>query len=937
MRLFKLIGAVCLGAFLAGCGGGGGSAGTSQFGTGSGSTTGGTTTGTGTTTTTGGSVILSISTTSVTTAAPATVTAVVRDGTGAGQSGQVVSFSTSGGLGSFNVASALTDSTGTATVKLSPASTTSNGADLVVAKVTLGTTALSGTIGFQVSATAVQPVGSPALALALSNTTVTASNPAIVTATATDAAGNPLSGQVIQFSSQAALGTFSPSSALTGANGVATVNLSPATSTTNGAAIAIAQATISGTTLTQTVGFSVVSTGAPASGTPSIALSLSNSAVTTSSPATAVALVKDGTGAPVAGQVVKFSTVDGLGTFAVSSALTDATGKASVVLSAISGKSGADQALATTTVNGTAVQASQGFQLTVSGATISAFTSDISTLGPYGQANLNVTVTGASPATPVSLALTSACVTLGKATLTPTSATTTTGTATFTYRDGGCGANAVSDPLQVSIVGTSVSQALSLGLTSPTVSSIVFTSASPSVIYLKGSGLTQTSTLLFKVVDTAGNGLPNQSVTLQLLAAPGGLTLNGGSVPVTTTSDSLGNVTALINSGTFPTPVRVEATLAGGISTVSSGLSVAVGLPSEQEFSLSQGTFNIEGYSVDGTTNTYNIIAADSLHNPVPSGTSINFVSNFGSVEPIKQTSLVNGNARATANFVTGGTRPVDGRMTTVAYALGQESFLDTNGNNVWDQGIDTQFQDLGSVFISRKFLNTYFPATDQLIPLSVPGAANNVACAPITTTLLALDSSIPTVGGSTCDGVWGSAYVRRAVQTVLSTSSARPIWASAPAGLYANPNASCPVVQDATSQPGSILAPIIGYQEGTGNPVRQSFYTVGGPTTLYGVSGTGLLSILMADANPVRVNPMAAGTTISATGTTGLTVAVNGGSPVPSVLDPSSATISYTFSVGTTAGVITMNITSPSGLVTTVTQAINLNATAPNGATLCQ
>jgi hypothetical protein len=934
MRLFKLIGAVCLGAFLAGCGGGGGSAGTSQFGTGSGSTTGGT--GTGTTTAAGASVVVSISSTTVSAAAPGTVKAVVLNSSGAAQAGQVVSFSTQGGLGAFNVATALTDSTGTATVTLTPASATANGADLVVASVTLSGTVVTGTIGFQVKATAATPVGSPALALTLSSTSVTAANPATVTATVTDSAGNPLSGQVVQFSSVGPLGTFSPSSALTGASGAATVSLSPATSTTNGAALAVAQATVSGTTLTASSGFSVVSSGAPSAGTPSIALTLSSSVVTTSAPATAVALVLDGTGAPVAGQVVKFSTVDGLGTFSVSSALTDATGKASVVLSAVSGKSGADQVLAATTVNGTSLQASQGFQLTVSSATIASFTSDIATLGPYGQANLTVKVTGASAATPVSLSLTSACVALGKATLTPSTATTTTGTATFTYRDVGCGANDASDPLQVSIVGTTVTQTLSLGLTSPTVSSIVFKSATPAVIYLKGSGLTQTSSLIFQVVDTAGNGLPNQSVTLQLLAAPGGLTLDGGTVPVTKTSDSLGDVSVLINSGTVPTPVTVQATLAGGISTVSNGLSVAVGLPSELNFSLSQGTRNIEGYDVDGTPNTYNIIAADRLGNPVPTGTSVNFISEAGTVEPIKQTALSAGLARATANFLSAGSRPVDGRVTVLAYALGEESFLDTNGNNIFDPGIDTQFQDLGSVFLSRKFLNTYFPATDQLIPLSIPGVANNVACAAITTPLLALDASIPTVGGSTCDGVWGSAYVRRAVQTVLSTSSARPIWQSAPATLYSNTSASCPTVQDNTTQPGTPMNPIVGYLEGSGTAVRQAFYTVGGNTTVYVSGGTGLLSMLMADANPVRINPVAAGTTITATGTTGLTIAVNGGSPVPSVSEPSSATISYTFSVGTTSGTITINITSPSGLVTTVVQPIVLGNTPASGSTLC-
>jgi len=100
-----------------------------------------------------------------------------------------------------------------------------------------------------------------------------------------------------------------------------------------------------------------------------------------------------------------------------------------------------------------------------------------------------------------------------------------------------------------------------------------------------------------------------------------------------------------------------------------------VGLPSQLNFSLSQGTKNIEGYNIDGTPNTYQIIAADRSGNPVPTGTSINFVAEGGQVEAIKQTQLVNGIARTTANFVSSEPRPVDGRVTITAYALARSRF----------------------------------------------------------------------------------------------------------------------------------------------------------------------------------------------------------------------------------------------------------------------
>ena len=934
MTTIKALLAIVFCALLAACGGGGSSsAGTSPFFP----EADGAVTATPT-------VVVSISSTTVSATAPATVTAVVRSSTGVALSGQVVNFSTVGGLGAFSVATALTDATGVAKVQLSPANPTSNGADLVVAKVTVEGSDVSGTIGFQVTATSAPPVGTPSLSMTLSSASVTTTAPATATATVKDATGKPLANLVIKFSTIDGLGTFNPASALSDANGTVTVKLSPVTATTNGADLAVATATISGTQVTATAGFSATSTGAPATGTPSIALSLSSTIVTTSTPSTVVAVVKDSTGAAVAGQVVKFSTVDGLGTFTVNSALTDATGTASVVLSAVgAGRSGADQVLAAATVNGSALQASQGFQLIATSATISAFSADIgaTSLSAYGQTALTLNVSGAPAGTPVNLSISSTCLAKGKATLTPASVSTTTGTATFTYRDAGCGATDAFDSLQSVIVGTSTTRQLNVSLTSPTVSSITFASATPQTIYLKGSGLTETSTVVFTVVDTAGNGLPNQNVTLEPTTLSGGLTLDGGSVPVVKKSDSLGQVSVLINSGTVPTPVRVKATLAtpgGSITTVSSALSIAVGLPSQLNFSLSSALLNIEGYDIDGATNTYSIIASDRLANPVPPGTSINFIAEGGQIEPIKTIALVNGLARASANYVSAAPRPLDGRVTILAYALGEESFLDTNGNNVWDEPADTQFQDLGSVFLSRKFLNTYFKDTDQLIPLAIPGVSATTACRPVTSPLLSLDVTIPTVGGSTCDGTWGRAYVRRALQTVLSTSVARPFWNTPPAQLYANPGTSCPKVLDVTTDPVNPQNLLIDYAEGTGAGVRASGtqYRLAGSTTLYGFPAAGVFSFVVADNNPIRLNPVAAGSNITASGTTGLTVTVQGGSPVPSSSNATFASVGVSFDPTTSAGTVTVSITSPGGVTSSFSQGVSMSA-APPGATPCR
>lgn len=925
--LLKRFVALLVLGFVAACGGGGG-AGSAPFGgSAAGGSTGGSSGGgvTPTPVTAAPTVVVSISRTLVTSTAPATVTATVRTSAGVPAAGQVVSFSTAGdSIGRFNPASALTDATGVASVQLTPTSPAAAGADLAIATSTFGADEVRGTIGFQVQATGTAPGGLPSISVTLSNAAVTTVAPATVTSVLRDASGAALAGQVVKFSTIDGLGTFNVSSALTDANGGVTARLSPATTSSNGADLAVVQATVNGSQVTGTAGFSVTSTNAPVVGVPSIALALSSSVVTGSAPAAVIATVKDATGAGVAGQVVKFSTVDGLGTFTVTSALTDAAGQASVSLTAsAAGTSGADQVVATTTVNGTALQASQGFQLTAPNVSVASFTSDVggARLSAYGQTNLSVAVSGASSGSSVQLALTSTCVAKGKATLTPTSVTTTAGNASFTYRDAGCGATDTSDTVQVSVAGSAATRTLSIPLVSPSVASINFVSASPSAIYLRGSGLTETSSIAFRILDTAGNPLPNQGVRIEPTTLTGGLTLDGGSQAVTKLSDSSGLVNVVVNSGTVPTPVRVRATLVNSaISTVSSGLSVAVGLPSQLNFSLSQQALNIEGASIDGVGNTYSVIASDRLGNPVPEGTAINFVAEGGQIEASKQTTLVGGLSRVTANFISSSPRPPDGRVTVVAYALGEESFLDTNGNNVYDSG--EAFQDLGNVYLSRTLDGNFNPANDQFIALSLPGAAAGArACADPGSALLAGSVEIPSQP-QTCDAVWGRSYVRRAIETVFSTSSARPLWAAAPVGGLFPLAGNCPSVTLNT------------WYDATGNLLSSRLYNFGG-SALYNLPSVGILSFIVADSNSVRLNPMAAKTTIEATATDGLTVSVAGGSPVPSTNTASFATLSYAFGEDVNSGVISVSFTSPSGARTTVSQAV-ASTGAPAGLTAC-
>ena len=656
-----------------------------------------------------------------------------------------------------------------------------------------------------------------------------------------------------------------------------------------------------------------------------INVTVAPSTVTAASPGTVSATLTTTSGAPIPGQVVQFSTASGLGKFSSASALTNAAGVAVVTVTPVNANTaGADNVVATSTYNGVALTASKGFQLTATDVSITNFVAEVGNtpLAPYGQTTLTVTLSAGSAGNPTNVTVLSSCVTRNLATLTPASATTSSGTATFTFRDAGCGAD-LRDTLQASVTGTTSTRSLILNLTPPTVASISFVSASPDTIFLRGSGFVENSTITFRVQDAAGNGVRGQVVSLEPTTLAGGLRVEDlglqSDFPIQRTTDSNGNVFVRVNSGTVPTPVRIRASMTVGgnlISTVSSTLAIAVGLPSQLNFSLSQGTRNIEGYNIDGTSNTYTIIASDRLGNPVPDGTAINFVTEGGQVQAIRFTQTAGGLSRAVANFQTSSPRPVDGRVTILSYALGEESFIDANGDNVFTAG--EQFQDLGDPYIDRYLNGFYASADNQFIPQTPPATG---ACIAASSPLLALDATTPT-RPVTCSQSWGRSYVRRSIETIFSTSGARPSWGTSWPSGAAGPSAVC--------QARSLVRP---------NFIGSPAYDMAGvaQTASYKLFGTaalyipnvknGALTFFASDENPVAFNPMAAGTVISVSGTDGLAVTLSGGSPVASSIAPTGASLNYNFADTTFFGTITVNFRSPSGLTTSVNQFLSREA----------
>ena len=522
---------------------------------------------------------------------------------------------------------------------------------------------------------------------------------------------------------------------------------------------------------TSSSGSSSSSSGSSASSS-TVALNLSSSAVSYGTPITATATYRDASGSPVANAVITFAASGNLVTFSPTSAtaLTNSSGVASVIVNSASLDSSgavsitASASAASGTSTSTITSSPVGINVNGASVTIHSLTLGQSSISAYGSTSVSAVVyINGSPATvPISVIFTSPCTAGSKATLT-TPVTTVSGTATSTYTDNNCASS--TDLITASVTGgNSVNTTINVAL--PAVNNIKFLSATPSIIGTSTAGaatLPKNSVVKFKVVDSNNNGKSGVLVDFSLVpsSAPGGITLSRTSA----TSDANGEVSTTVTSGTIPTPVWIVASVHNTptILTQSNTLTITTGLPTQSSFSLSVQTYNIEGWRYDGITSNLTVIASDRLGNPLPDGTAINFISEGAQIYPASCTTT---GGTCSVTFRSADERPTDGRVTILAYALGEKSFIDINGNNSYDAG--ETFYDIGDPYIDANE-NAQWDAGEAFILSNAPGA---LACQtrPGGSTLPVSYLSAPSRQNS-CTQVWENNYVRRSRVIILSDS----------------------------------------------------------------------------------------------------------------------------------------------------------------------
>ena len=309
---------------------------------------------------------------------------------------------------------------------------------------------------------------------------------------------------------------------------------------------------------------------------------------------------------------------------------------------------------------------------------LSSITLGLSTLSANGTTGVSVTVldsNGGAYTSPGDIDFSSICSASGKASIS-SPITTVNGVATSNYLDKGC---ANTDIITAALASDdTVKQTASLVVTPPSAGSIQFVSASPTKITLKGTGglgLQETSEVKFRVVDSAGNVLSGAGVDFTFPAgnAPGGVTL----LPSSGTTDTNGEVSTIVSSGSVPGAVRVIATItSSGLQTQSDLLTITTGVGAQDHFSLS-ANHNIEGWGHDGETSTIGVILSDHFSNPVADGTAINFIAEGAQIGG--SCSMTDGSCSVT--LTSAELRPTNGRISVLAYGVGEEGFTDTDGD----------------------------------------------------------------------------------------------------------------------------------------------------------------------------------------------------------------------------------------------------------------
>jgi hypothetical protein len=705
----------------------------------------------------------------------ATITETV-NGVTSGLSGEIVSLATDVGNVDPSNGSALTDANGEATFTISFSDVVGAGSIDISATVdgdslaeTINVQAEDEGLPFQLQIVTKDGTGA-------TSSLLSASSPLVIEATLQEIDGSnltPLEGESVSIT--ATLGSVDPAngSKLTDSSGIATFQLTFDEVVGAGTLTATYEADL-GSVITSA---NIEAVGASSNPPYSIAISLKDAIAgsatdefSSSTPLKVeVSLTEGATGLP--NQLVVLSSSIGVVTPTNLSALTDATGLAIFEI-AFNGVTGAGTIEATYTAAEGTVTATANAVAVLPTLKLGYLDAGVYSPGIRLLPTTEISYQGSAAiflqvidendrvvTTDEEVAISSSCIDTASSSLSsPSPVTTTAGAISLTYT---ATANCVgTDEITATLIqagqATEITASATLTIQDPGERFITYTRVDKKTIALAGTGggtnLAERSQVTFTVADIGGTPVEGHEVSFELSTDIGGVELIG----LTGFTDANGEVTATIRSGRVATVVRVIATIESSpgveASVVSDELTITGGLPDQNSISLSAETLSIAtAWDTDGVTTTISVHMADRFNNPVPDGTAANFRTEYGTIEgscttvagtcSVLWTSqdprepLFNPDEVKTISETCGlysapgpcpGSSPYTrgGRSTILVTAVGEETFIDANGDGYFDDG--ENFEELGEAFRDDNEDGVYNPS--ELFCASNPANARCIA-----------------------------------------------------------------------------------------------------------------------------------------------------------------------------------------------------------------
>lgn len=255
--------------------------------------------------------------------------------------------------------------------------------------------------------------------------------------------------------------------------------------------------------------------------------------------------------------------------------------------------------------------------------------------------------------------------------------------------------------------------------------SLVYTSDAVN-LGIKSSGSASSGQIEFTLY---ANGIPaaNKDVNIELLRGPEDLSFyelaNRTVQKIASGPD--GKVRVNLYPGNIPGPVEIKASLVtnSNVFALSKNLAISTGRVAQNGLSLSVSKNSLQNV-IDGDTATITARMVDRTGNPVPDGTVISFVAEGGRITPNCASSA----GQCTVTLSTQNPRPLDNRVTVLAYVEGDKSFVDKNGDNVYTVDTDTLSSNIGDFFRDDNEDNLYSANLGEYL---YKRGASGATCAP--------------------------------------------------------------------------------------------------------------------------------------------------------------------------------------------------------------